>query len=144
VDPTERFLADTRRETLKDRLSSMRIAARMEAAGVEFEGEGDYEMLLSVSPQRTLRVPVVLGDTLHAMAPLLVVGEDFEVRIQPTGSSCLEQLGFAVEAGFLLVASEYSSDCAQIVELASGEVVRVFDSAATAAVWVPAPRTPRP
>jgi hypothetical protein len=113
--------------SLNELLTKMRVEYRLQELGLT-AGTG-------------VRARVELGDTLHAMAPLLYVSRDgTEETVYSEDEECYKQIAFQEEGGFLLVTAEYTGSCAKVIEMRTGKTVGALSEVASGAVWVQAPR----
>ncbi len=130
--------------TLREILSGMSVEnhlRRVRPRAAE-EVEGEHQFPSSVA-RRAVKVSVVMGDTPHALAPLVYVDNEKnrERVIFETDAECspLGQIGFEERAGVLLVATEYEGRCARLVDMRTGTILRVFPRGTAQAVWVQPP-----
>lgn len=129
--------------SLNELLTRMRVEYRLADHGLEVheDNEGVYLFPSQAAPGVGVRARVELGDTLHAMAPLLYVGPgDTEKVIYSDDEGCYDQVAFQEEEGFLLVSAEYRGQCSKVIEMRTGRIVRSLSEQASRAVWVQAPR----
>lgn len=126
---------------LVDLLESMRVEhhlQRVEPGGVWSEGARVFSFPSAAGG--AIRVDVSLGDTYHAMAPLVYLNERGEERvIYGKDEPCYGQLAFGEEGGFLLVAAEYTGECARVVEIQTGKTLATFPTSSKDAVWMKLP-----
>lgn len=76
----------------------------------------------------------VMGDTLHAAAPVFLVSQR-DQTLRQIKLDREDQIGFARNSRYLLLANEYSGDNPILLDLETGNTV--FSIRAHAAVWVP-------
>ncbi len=94
---------------------------------------------------RGLRMRVHLGDSLHAIAPLLYVDESSgeERIVYSEAERCTrripssDQVSFQTSGPYLLAGTEYSLQCARVVDMRTGKIVYRFPRHAIFVVWVP-------
>jgi ankyrin repeat protein len=126
-------------------IDHMRIENKLETA--EW-AEGTPERGIAYIPSKsianiTLKVNVNMGDSYHAITPLRYVDKksNIEKIIYDANSSCndFDQLGFEEYGGFLLVGTEYNSQCARVIDMKTGSMLLTIPPDSSA-FWVDVPR----
>ncbi len=75
-----------------------------------------------------------MGDTQHAVGPVFLVSHQGRI-VRRIKLHHLDQIGFARNSRYLLLANEYSGDNPTLIDLETGQAVLAVR--ARAAVWVP-------
>lgn len=140
-DPVAEFINPQERVRLVSLLLSMgvkhHLTEKQLAAGVDNKR---VYFPSRAAANRGIITRMFLGDTFHAMAPLMYVNQenDQEKLIYEKNEECYGFLSFQEQGHLLLVGSEYRGRCARLVDMRTGEIVRRFPRNSFSAVWVPA------
>lgn len=130
------------RIALDELLEAMRVATYLERIRPgEPWNDGSHEIPSTTARDAAIRFEVALGDTYHAMAPLVYLGKarGEQKIIYGKNEPCYDQLAFQEDGGFLLVAAEFSGGCARVVAMHSGEILTTLAETSKHAVWINPP-----
>ncbi len=125
--------------------SNMRISNKFNSAEwIEGSPRRGIAYIPSFSVKnRGIKVKVDLGDSYHAITPLIYVNKDTNVEIviykKDTNCNDFSQIGFEEHDGFLLVGTEYSSECARVIDMRTGKTV-LTPLPDSSVVWIEIPK----